>query len=95
MSIEADKGMCRHQREKLLGIPQTGACYVCCPWMFPNSKDVVAREAYERWHIKHGQSLPAHRSAPPAEVSPEVRRRRFMQRKWSRDYRARRRAGAA
>lgn len=86
--------MCRHQREKLLGIPQTGACYVCCPWMFPNANEVEARQAYEQWHVDSGQPLPAHRSATPEKLSPEVRRRRFMQRKWSRDYRARRKATA-
>ena len=37
--------MCRHQREKLLGIPQTGACATCCPWMFPNKPVVIDRPA--------------------------------------------------
>lgn len=86
---------CKHQRELKLGIPQTGACYVCCPWMFPNANEVKAREAYEQWHVKSGQPLPDHRTAAPVKPTPERRRLRVLWRKWNRSSWANRRAGAA
>lgn len=48
---------CRHQREKLRGVPQSGACWICCPWMFPNGSP-EARLAYAQWHINEGIPLP-------------------------------------
>lgn len=45
--------------------------------------------------IKAGYSAEPPNMPVVTQESIDLRRRRFMQRKWSRDYRARRRAGAA
>ena len=75
--------MCRHQREKLLGIPQTGACHVCAPWMFPSRERIEASaKAIEAWR----DSFP-YASVDPNVVAvptPEQRRRRLLYRKWNR-----------
>lgn len=84
--------MCRHQREKLLGIPQTGACYVCCPWLFRFSPKQVEQvgKAIDAWRDEFPQATVDYSlDETPVVIPPEVRRRRLMFKKWNFARRAR------
>jgi len=83
--------MCRHQREKLLGIPQTGACYVCCPWLFRLNPQQVeaAGKAIEAWRGEFPEATVDYLlEEAPVVIPPEVRRRRRMYMKWNSTRRA-------
>lgn len=83
--------MCRHQREKLQGITQTGACYHCCPWMFPTKERIeAAGKAIEAWRSEFPMAKVDYTlEETPVVIPPEVRRRRLMFKKWNFARRAR------
>lgn len=48
-------GDCKHIRERLLGYPPSGACDVCCPWMFPTRAQLRASDRWFRdWRASKG-----------------------------------------
>lgn len=63
---------CKHQREKLLGIPQTGACYHCAPWMFlPREKAKADMAALKARRLSR-EPLPMPSRAEMEEARPEL-----------------------
>lgn len=77
MSIEAEKGMCRHDARAV--------CWMC------SDQQAWWRDA----RIKAGYGAEPPNGIAPVVVAPARRRLRVMWRKWTRDSRSRRRAGAA
>lgn len=63
---------CKHQREKLLGQAQTGACRICCPWMFlPREKVIADMRALKARRLSK-EPLPMPSRAEMEDARPEL-----------------------
>lgn len=103
MSIEAEKGMCRHDARTV--------CWGCFDavvdaeadrWIakFKQSGYMTRNREQTRANIVRGLLIGTYQLSPVkpekvVEVTPDQRQQRAMWRKWTRDSRSRRRAGAA